>query len=376
MPLRLSHRYILEGSRNPVLQEICFLVDRYNREFRDAPSWAAKTSLDAQAAALAGLAYRAGAYMTSKPPQRGKFKNKARWDAMRDLMADLMKEAEGVGVKLVRGPADFRKIAVGVKADGTKDDGNVSIWLEVLDAKHRHAYNLAESWQKWLSTTGKQSFWEYVGSGPMDEVAYYQGLLFSTQFRGECLVKDDDEPVDTREYRSLFSGFGWCIFVYSPDGTLYVHEHEKGEFHHTSFLGGGAVLAAGEIVVDQGRVVALTAKTGHYWTTPELMLSMARRLRGIPEAIIRPDVLDSANGRGVQFYRMRDYVVNGAKATPLDRSEIRRSLPTWVQGSELENQLRKAPAAPEELERVPAPQTKTLSVEEKKAQGYTNPLDG
>jgi hypothetical protein len=44
MPLRLSHRYILEGSRNPVLQEICFLVDRYNREFRDAPSWAAKTS--------------------------------------------------------------------------------------------------------------------------------------------------------------------------------------------------------------------------------------------------------------------------------------------------------------------------------------------
>jgi hypothetical protein len=301
MPLRLSHRYILEGSRNPVLQEICFLVDRYNREFRDAPSWAAKTSLDAQAAALAGLAYRAGAYMTSKPPQRGKFKNKARWDAMRDLMADLMKEAEGVGVKLVRGPADFRKIAVGVKADGTKDDGNVSIWLEVLDAKHRHAYNLAESWQKWLSTTGKQSFWEYVGSGPMDEVAYYQGLLFSTQFRGECLVKDDDEPVDTREYRSLFSGFGWCIFVYSPDGTLYVHEHEKGEFHHTSFLGGGAVLAAGEIVVDQGRVVALTAKTGHYWTTPELMLPpQSRRANVGPES--RPVMgRDCFSGSNVLF---------------------------------------------------------------------------
>jgi hypothetical protein len=124
--------------------------------------------------------------------------------------------------------------------------------------------------------------------------------------------------------------------------------------------------------VDQGRVVALTAKTGHYWTTPELMLSMARRLRGIPEiALIRPDVLDSANGRGVQFYRMRDYVVNGAKATSLDRSEIRRSLPTWVQSSELERQLQKAPASPEEFERVPAPQTRTLSVEEKKAQGTT-----
>jgi hypothetical protein len=68
---------------------------------------------------------------------------------------------------------------------------------------------------------------------------------------------------------------------------------------------------------------------------------------------------------------MRDYVVNGAKATPLDRSEIRRSLPTWVHGSELERQLQKAPASPEQLERVPAPQTRTLSVEEKKARATT-----
>jgi hypothetical protein len=203
---------------------------------------------DAQAAALAGLAYRAGAYMTSKPPQRAKFKNKARWDAIRDLIADLMKEAAGVGVKLVRGPADFRKIAVGEKADGKKDDGNVSIWLEVLDARQRHAYNLAESWQKWLSTTGKQSFWEYVGSGPVDQVQYHQGLLFSAQFRGECLVKDDDEPVDTKGYRSLFSGFGWCIFVYSPDGTLYVHEHEReGNFITRVFWAAGRFWRPGRL---------------------------------------------------------------------------------------------------------------------------------
>ena len=374
MPLRLSHRYILEGSKNPVLREICFLVDRYNLEFSSAPAWAAKKSLDAQAAALAGLAYRAGAYMTSKPPQTGKFKNKTRWDAMRDLMAELMREAQRIGVKLVRGPADFRTITGQInrqtdpKEAPKMDDSNVGIWLEVLDPQHRHAYDLSGAYQKWLKTAGKVSFWDYVGTNTQTEVDYYQGLMFATRFEGQLLVKEDGERVHTEGFRSLAAGDGWCIFVLSPDGTLFVHEHERSKFHHTSFLGGGAVLAAGEIAVDQGRVAGLTAKTGHYWTTPELMQRMVQRLREIPDsAIIRPDVLEKD---GVRFYRVKDYRANGAKATPLDRRQIVESLPSWARG--LGSWLRRAPAPPAEPERMQ--ETLVETREDKKKQGYFNPV--
>ena len=47
-------------------------------------------------------------------------------------------------------------------------------------------------------------------------------------------------------------------------GRLYIHAKHRGTFHHSSFLRGGAVLSAGGIVVDKGRIVKLTADSGHY----------------------------------------------------------------------------------------------------------------
>jgi hypothetical protein len=52
--------------------------------------------------------------------------------------------------------------------------------------------------------------------------------------------------------------------VLDTSGRLYCHAKQRGSFHHSSFLRGGAVLSAGGIVVEQGRIMKLTADSGHY----------------------------------------------------------------------------------------------------------------
>jgi hypothetical protein len=58
------------------------------------------------------------------------------------------------------------------------------------------------------------------------------------------------------------------IFVMGLDGSLYVNRKVKGRFHHSCFLAGGRVRAAGRIVVLDGRVVFVAAQSGHYKPDP------------------------------------------------------------------------------------------------------------
>lgn len=340
MSLRLLHRAVFEDSKNPVLQEICFFLDRYNAFFSVARPAGLKNpaTLDEQASLLTGLFYRAAAYLTSKPPGGGRLKRKMRWDALTDLTRQLTAEAARVGVKLVRGPTDFRKTA------GTEANNNM--WLEVLDPGHRHGANLSALYEKWVAAPGKKSFWETIGAAEEEEVAYHRGEQDKVSFVGNRVVREDGELWSTRDGETVFSGKGWQIFVYSPDGSLYIHDHIASGFHHTSFLGGAAVLAAGELTIDQGLIRCLTAKTGHYWTTPVLMLNMVRRLPEIPgDALIRPNVLDvpkpkinpdllvqeSVDERGLMiFFRVDDFRRNGVRATPLSRKEVDDTLPSFA----------------------------------------------
>lgn len=340
MPLRLLHRAVLEDSKNPVLREICYFLDRYNAMLAAHPAGVKNaTSLDEQSSLLAGLFYRVAAYLTSKPPGGGRLKRQLRWTALTDLARQLTAEAARVGVKLVRSPDDFRKTA-------HDDKGSENMWLEVLDPYHRHGFDLSALYQKWLAAPGRKSFWETIGTPEEDEVSYFRGELGVVRFAGNRVVAGDGELYSTRDGSTVESGRGWQIFVVSPDGTLYIHDHAASEFHHTSFLGGGAVMAAGEIVVDQGVIRCLTAKTGHYWTTPPLMLNMVRKLHEIPaDALVRPDVLEPKppikfNSWGeaeitdaadaMVFYRVGDFRRNGMRAKRLTRQEVDSHLPSFA----------------------------------------------
>lgn len=65
---------------------------------------------------------------------------------------------------------------------------------------------------------------------------------------GKLLYKQTGELLDTaREPK----GAKW-IFVLSTSNILYVGIKKKGSFQHSSFLAGGATLAAGRIVAEKG----------------------------------------------------------------------------------------------------------------------------
>lgn len=82
---------------------------------------------------------------------------------------------------------------------------------------------------------------------------------------GKLLYQNTMQPLDTIEEPK---GAKW-IFVLSTSGTLYVGKKKKGTFQHSSFLAGGATVAAGRIVVENGVLKAVWPHSGHYCPTPE-----------------------------------------------------------------------------------------------------------
>lgn len=71
--------------------------------------------------------------------------------------------------------------------------------------------------------------------------------------------------LDTSDGATHWGGGGAAIFVMSEDGTIYVSKkHEPMVFHHSSFLAGGSVASAGELVVENGKLVEMSNKSGHY----------------------------------------------------------------------------------------------------------------
>ncbi len=60
-------------------------------------------------------------------------------------------------------------------------------------------------------------------------------------------------------------GSGRAIFVMDRHGRIYAaKEHSAGQFHHSSFLSGQPVAAAGELGVKDGKVHLISNQSGHY----------------------------------------------------------------------------------------------------------------
>jgi hypothetical protein len=90
----------------------------------------------------------------------------------------------------------------------------------------------------------------------------------------------DGQPFDTSAATSLHSADGGkAIFVMDEQGNMYASKtQELGQFHHSTLGNGQPVAAAGELQVTNGRIDAITAKSGHYQPTPANMSNMADAL--------------------------------------------------------------------------------------------------
>ncbi len=269
-----------------------------------------------------------GWYCTSKPPQPpkpGGGKNALRWAAVKDLLEQIGKEVATLGLRMLSGPADFKAIA------GNKP----SYWLELTDPEHRAGFVLAPKFAAWLTDANaifhKTSFWDHIGTNmnpvPSDiAVKYYPELAGSLpkfgynrgkmHFAGGQLLDEDDDVWDTRDSVTHFSGKGWGIYVVSSDGDLYGGSHKAGKHHHSSFLGGGMVIAAGEMAVYDGIPRFISAKSGHYAPTPDNIRAFVKKFLDIPgDTLVQPK-------QAAIFYRVNDFRANGLGATALSKAEV------------------------------------------------------
>lgn len=286
---------------------------------------ASKTAKGAQ---LTRVCQVGGWYLTSKPPQPGKAKNALRWEAMKDVMEQAGTEAASIGLRLLSGPTDFKNI--------NADHKFHSYWLEMLDPQHRPGYDLSQKFAGWItdstSITTKQSFWDKIGTvfNPLDfsvlvkyypEDNIYKDADYLIHYSANTLKDSRDDVFDTRTNETAFSGKGWAIFVVSPDGQWFAGSHQVGKHHHSSFLGGGAVIAAGEMVCDAGIVRFITGKSGHYKPSAENILAFVRQEGSIPgDALVNP-----AFGPP-KFHTVADFRANGLAATPVKRAVVTAQL--------------------------------------------------
>ncbi|KAG0206589.1 hypothetical protein BGX33_007320 [Mortierella sp. NVP41] len=184
-------------------------------------------------------------------------------------------------------------------------------WLEMSDKKHRYGSNLKVYHEYWLAQDTSQNFFYWLDKGEgknvdieekprarLDEqrVHYLQeheraqyvvkvvdGLLYYKQ-SGQVVhtlptsVQADDEVdvsqilpdahehdnEETKLEKKRIRNKSKFIYVTDPQGDLYIAQKVKGQFHHSSFLGGGTVCAAGGIIVNRGKIIKINPKSGHY----------------------------------------------------------------------------------------------------------------
>lgn len=173
-------------------------------------------------------------------------------------------------------------------------------WLEVMDDRHRYGSYMRPYYEFWMSVGAPDNFfyWLDYGEGRVVDLGNTgcncRKVISRVQLEGSCvrycsekereqyraIMKDgllvwasENNPGRLGQYSPVDTNFGpkW-IFVIDVHGNLYVNRKKKGGFHHSSFVAGQPVMAAGRISVDEGLVVCIGPNSGHYRTTWEQLL--------------------------------------------------------------------------------------------------------
>jgi hypothetical protein len=98
----------------------------------------------------------------------------------------------------------------------------------------------------------------------------------------------DREPFDSALSTAALNGTaGMAIWVQGPSGRFYSStESQKGKFHHSSFLAGRDVKAAGDWKVVHGSLEVISAISGHYRPPLEALKGALEDLRLVSAALL------------------------------------------------------------------------------------------
>ncbi|CAI9760820.1 unnamed protein product [Fraxinus pennsylvanica] len=165
-------------------------------------------------------------------------------------------------------------------------------WIEAIDPRHRYGHSLRLYYEVWSkstaafktvvlrgdSTVGGRKWWSALAANGaltcLDRISYKFYMKNKPQERenyeyvvidGKILHNKSGKPLETNTGSTELK---W-IFVVSTSRKLYIGEKKKGSFHHSSFLAGGATLAAGRLMAEDGVLQWISPYSGHYKPTED-----------------------------------------------------------------------------------------------------------
>ncbi|KAJ1687477.1 hypothetical protein LUZ63_018867 [Rhynchospora breviuscula] len=191
------------------------------------------------------------------------------------------KKQETAASRWARALTRAAKVGKGLSKSSKAQKLALQHWLEAIDPRHRYGHNLHLYYDIWFTSESTQPFfyWLDIGEGKeinlekcprtrlQQQCIKYLGPKEREAYEvivqnGLLIWKNSGLLVETNE------GSKW-IFVLSTTKVLYVGEKKKGSFQHSSFLSGGAITAAGRLVVKEGTLMAIWPYSGHYHPTEE-----------------------------------------------------------------------------------------------------------
>jgi len=174
-------------------------------------------------------------------------------------------------------------------------------WLEALDPRHRSwGHQFGEIFNEWMHSDTTLNFWDWLEKTGKADVEGVQYLAPDERWKYWIIFDSLDKSLyrynpkigargnkknipiskfSTRGMSTAHSGEHFAIWVCSPRGIFYSDSHIVNKFHHSSFLSGGRVLAAGEWVVSRGIILLITHKTGHYAASPFNLYNALKQLK-------------------------------------------------------------------------------------------------
>ncbi|XP_028782334.1 IQ domain-containing protein IQM3 [Neltuma alba] len=186
------------------------------------------------------------------------------------------------------------KVGKGLSKDAKAQKLAFQHWIEAIDPRHRYGHNLHKYYEEWCKTDAGQPFfyWLDIGGGknfdhpdcPRSKLQKQCIKYLGPQERKhyEYIVEEGKivhSPSGDLLHTKKDSENAKWIFVMSTSKKLYAGEKKKGSFHHSSFLAGGATLAAGRLVAEHGILKSISPYSGHYRPTDDTLDSLQSYLK-------------------------------------------------------------------------------------------------
>lgn len=176
-------------------------------------------------------------------------------------------------------------------------------WLEALDEQHRYGFHLRAFHKAWKHEMAEQ---EQEGRGSSEDASFFHWLDHGNGKSVNLPECSQQELRTTRveycnaeqrksyeikfvshgeveEVRVQYAASGdvvhtderskW-IFVLDLSGRMYLGRKRKGRFHHSSFVSGAPIFAAGKIIIKNGVILAVEPHSGHYKPRLENLLAL------------------------------------------------------------------------------------------------------